>query len=440
MLQPDLAIAVNAPYQVRFGETITYDITIGNQGTAIATSVTVTDVLPPGTSFVSADINGTACTVAGNLVSCALGDLPVQGGVTGKIILATHRGGPINNEIDVANGSGDRNLQNNSALAYSNVLDRIFATGTDEGNRPSVNVYDALTGALRFSFDAYDPRFLGGARVAVTQIDKSGVPDVVVAPGPGGGPDVRIFDGDTGALVKEFYAYDPRFSGGVYLAIGEQAHTPFCDSCPPPAPIIITGAGPGGGPHVKVFDADTLEVLRSFYAYDANMTVGVRVAAGPVNALSFGTSISEIITAPGPGAKPEVRIFNSGDSSLRGSFLAYEPSFLGGVYVAWDNQYYPSGIVTGPGAGRAPEVKIFSMQDASVLQDFQAFDPSFTGGVRVSALQEQGPTVYRTDIITAAGPDGQAQVKIFASDSLAVLDSFHAYDSGAGVFVGGERH
>ena len=48
--------------------------------------------------------------------------------------------------------------------------------------------------------------------------------------------------------IESFFAYDPRFIGGVRVASGNVDGTPGDE--------IITGAGPGGGPHVKVFQVD----------------------------------------------------------------------------------------------------------------------------------------------------------------------------------------
>ena len=69
---------------------------------------------------------------------------------------------------------------------------------------------------------------------------------------------------------------------------------------------IVTGAGPGGGPHVQVFSSDGT-AMGSFFAYDQGFTGGVRVATGDLNC--DGTS--EIITGAGPGGGPHVRVFKA---------------------------------------------------------------------------------------------------------------------------------
>ncbi len=57
----------------REGDVITYTLTVTNTGAADAMDVVLTDVLPGGVTFVSAD---TPCTRSGSTVTCALGKVP----------------------------------------------------------------------------------------------------------------------------------------------------------------------------------------------------------------------------------------------------------------------------------------------------------------------------------------------------------------------------
>ena len=68
------------------------------------------------------------------------------------------------------------------------------------------------------SFFPYDPAFTGGVRVAAADRNGDGKADIITVAGPGGGPDVAAFDGTTGRNIDHFFAFDPRFSGGLYVA------------------------------------------------------------------------------------------------------------------------------------------------------------------------------------------------------------------------------
>ena len=88
------------------------------------------------------------------------------------------------------------------------------AAGAAPGEPPVVTVFDAATGAVVRQFEAYEDAFRGGVSVAVGDVTGDGVPDIVTAPGVGGGPVIKVFDGVTGAEVRSFYAFDPAFRGG----------------------------------------------------------------------------------------------------------------------------------------------------------------------------------------------------------------------------------
>ncbi|MGK4302062.1 FG-GAP repeat protein, partial [Klebsiella pneumoniae] len=71
----------------------------------------------------------------------------------------------------------------------------VVATGSDAGAAPQVNVYNADTKALLFSLTPFDPNFTGGVRIAVGDVNGDGTPDIICAAGPGGGPNVVVVSG-----------------------------------------------------------------------------------------------------------------------------------------------------------------------------------------------------------------------------------------------------
>src|SRR5262249_7728657 len=98
---------------------------------------------------------------------------------------------------------------------------RFIVTSGDAGALPEVRVFDFGSKTERFHFLAYDPAFRGGVRTAVGDVNGDGVPDIVTAAGAGGGPHIRVFSGVDGSFIGEFFAYDAAFTGGVYVAVGD---------------------------------------------------------------------------------------------------------------------------------------------------------------------------------------------------------------------------
>ncbi|MFA7088193.1 MAG: putative glycoside hydrolase [Patescibacteria group bacterium] len=148
---------------------------------------------------------------------------------------------------------------------------------------------------------------------------------------------------------------------------------------------IIVGTGEGGGPQVRVFSPSG-KIESSFFAYDKNLRSGVNVAMGDID----GDGQDEIITGPGKGTSPLIKIFSL-DGKLKHSFLAYDTNFLGGVSVAVGdiNQDGCEEIVTGPLAGGGPHVRVFNSK-GSPVSSFFAYDKSYRGGIRVSVGEVGG--------------------------------------------------
>ena len=244
-----------------------------------------------------------------------------------------------------------------------------------------------------------------GIRVSCGDLDNDGVDEIITVPGPGQ-PAAVCISHPNGSSVGCFNAYDASYIGGAYIAVGDVVPTS-------PGLEIVTGADAGGGPHVRVFSAIGT-VLREFFVYDPNFHGGVRVAAGDVD----GDGLAEIITAPGAGGGPHVKAFNGGGAVVD-SFMAYAPNFTGGVFVAaadLDGDAVDE-IVTGPGAGGGPHVKMFANGEP-ISGGFMAYAQSFTGGVSVGRF---GDDILGPNLIVVGA--GAAEDRTFRSSTSMVSNS-----------------
>lgn len=161
------------------------------------------------------------------------------------------------------------------SLAIANVMgdkNEEIVTGAGNGGGPNVAVFD-FKGKIKSSFFAYDKKFRGGVNVASGDFDGDGLSEIVTGAGKGGGPHIRIFD-YKGQIKSQFFAYDANFQGGVNVAVGDVDNDGQLE--------IVTGAGKGGGPQVRIFDYKG-NVKYSFFAYDKNYKEGIFVAVYDIN-------------------------------------------------------------------------------------------------------------------------------------------------------------
>lgn len=266
--------------------------------------------------------------------------------------------------------------------------DLITAPGA--GGSALVRVFDGTTGAEIRSFPAYDPGFAGGVFVAAGDVNNDGFDDIITAVGSGAGPHVKVFSGQDNAVIRSFFAYDPGFIGGVRVAAGDVNGDGFAD--------IVTGTA-STTTHVKVFDGQTQNEIGAFFAYVPSFQGGVFVAAGDVT----GDGIAEIITGAGPGAGPHVKVFSGSPLSEIKSFLAYDVSFSGGVRVgAGDiNGDGLADIITAAGPGAGPHVKVFDGRSGADLRSFFAYSQNFTGGIFVGC---RAPRISSLFTVTTGAP------------------------------------
>ena len=280
----------------------------------------------------------------------------------------------------------------------------------EDPNGGLVNPYEPLNAAWRLPWPNTSPAmpneilpygagFGGGLNIAMGNFDADTASEIVTGAGAGGSAHVKVFDNNNAFTGVEFMAYDPRLPIGTDIAAGDVDGDGTDE--------IITGAGPGAAPHVRIIKTNAQEI-NGFYAYDPSFKGGVRVAAGDVD----GDGKVEVITGAASGGSPHVRVFKANGTELFG-FYAYSPTFGGGIDVGAADISGASTveIITSPGPGGGPQIRIFG--EAGIpLSSFFAYDPAFTGGVKVSAGNVKTST-SKSEILTIPASNGGPHMRMF---------------------------
>ena len=188
----------------------------------------------------------------------------------------------------------------------------------------------------------------------------------------------------------------------------------------PAAGLTAVGSGAGEAPTLAAFNPDGAERFR-LGLDPAQFAGGVRVAVGDVNA--DGTP--DIVAAPGPGARPVVRVFSGVGGAELSATLAFEESFTGGLFVAagdFDGDGAADVVVT-PDQGGGPRVRVLGGRGGVLADFFGIDDPAFRGGARASAGDIDGDG--RADLVVAAGFGGGPRVAVYGGTGVGAGDPRH---------------
>jgi hypothetical protein len=377
------------------------------------------------------------------------------------------------------------------------VSGKLYATGSGPGVTNEVRVYEAASGNPYFTVTPYESSYTGGVRVATGDLNNDGFDDIVTSTADGGAARIRIYDGLTRVPVSDFFAFEESFRGGAEIAIGKVegfgvnkgvgnklivgagtnggprvtvfnvnpspvvtkalVATPLYDffayeqsqrngarvasgnvygiTGADARDFIVTGAAPGGGPSVKIFDGrdlaqqipltDTPSAKGAFFAFDQNNRSGVSVAVGKLRGVSDpSAATSDIVVASGD----VVRVFSAGSGALLREFAL--PQTDGSIT---GSSGFGSGNSTNPSTGSSN----FGNTGGGLVTVGGGVNPNGTGGVRVAVTDRNSDGI--SDIIVGASSGQLPRVRIFSGTSFAELDNFLAYSSSfiGGVFVGG---
>lgn len=160
--------------------------------------------------------------------------------------------------------------------------------------------------------------FTGSISLAVGNVNLDPELEIIVAR-DGAAPEVLMFSA-AGRLLARWEAYQSKFRGGVRVAVGDLDGNGMRE--------IVTGAGPGGGPHIRTWKTDGTVWGGGFFAFNETERGGVSIAVGDVD----GDGIEEIIVGSGQGAIPRVRVFD-GRGTLKGEIRLGTQTLSGGLSV-----------------------------------------------------------------------------------------------------------
>jgi len=317
--------------------------------------ITATSKTTPTTSPQLAALTGTPISVSGT--------------TDGSFQLYTAANGGLTPASTAIGAYNDFSGQVRTAVADVNgdgVADIIVGAGP--GGQSRVCVYDGASGNKLTDFLAYDAGFSGGVFVAAGDFDRDGRPEIIISADQGGGPNVRVYSlqGSNPVLTASFWGIaDPNFRGGARIAAGDINGDGYDD--------LVVAAGFTGGPRVAIYDGRTVlsgnpeRMVGDFYSFEPNLNNGSYVAVGDFDGDGFG----DVAFGAGPGGGPRVRVASGktliqqgGPAALDAplaNFFGGDPNTSGGVRVTAadvDGDGTPD-LVTGSGQNATSQVSVY---------------------------------------------------------------------------------
>jgi hypothetical protein len=346
------------------------------------------------------------------------------------------------NDVTIFSGT------NSTGNDFGNRFRSIIIIGPDKGNKsaPIVRLVDQLTGAIVSQFYVYEPSFMGGVRIATGDMTGDGIDEIIVAPGQGRSPEVRVFT-QAGTELTQFrtLAYDVAYKGGVEVAVGDVNGDGKND--------IVT-VPTNERTEVRVFYNNYNSALpladpianspnKSFFVFDKKFKGGADVAVADVGTFLHGAVVnattpdgrSEIIVGSGPGMRATVQVFDvTGTPAIVDTILPFDSKFNGGVTLSTarvNGDAIPDLIIAAGNKGNSV-VQVYSgiINDTpdALLAAFATFGDTSTKNMPVHATAFDTTGDGIADVLAAVqGTNGKSdQIRFFKLDgtSLGSLSGF----------------
>jgi hypothetical protein len=305
-------------------------------------------------------------------------------------------------------------------LVISIILFFPLAVGAQSAS-PSAKVFD-LSGKVKSDFTFFDPNYSGGVEMALGDINGDGLEEIILCPGSDSKANVKSYSA-YGVEKDQFQAFADNFSGGCYLS--------SADINGDSQDEVVVGAGYGGGPHVKVFEIG--KELNGFFAFSKNSRQGVRVSVQDLG--SDGKA--EIIAYSNYNSPATYALFGNDGHKIAEYNLSKEFNSNGLSLAAGDyNGDGSKEFAIAGGYGNKAEIKIFDINN-KLLKTIAYYKSDYTGGLNLAAGDINGDK--KDEIIVAESFNGSGDVSAynFNGDRVLFFSVFaEQYSAGLKVAVG----